>query len=214
MANENLGTIKAKIAAADGITLSGADSTALTAKETALQTAIAEKNAAVVARDEAITARDRAVALKNQAMAQRDNAVAALGDTTYYAALEAKDARINALLDRLSDTTFVVIEAALAALAAYEAKDIRKATIADVEDQTATGEAIEPTPAVTLGGETLTKDTDYTLSYANNTEAGTATITVTGKGSYFFSKSATFEIVAAESEPESEPEGESETQGE
>ena len=205
MANENLGTIKAKIAAADGITLSGADSTALTAKETALQAAISAKNAAVVAKDEAIAARDQAVALKNQAMAQRDNAVAALGDTTYYAALEAKDARINALLERLTRTTFGVIEAALTALAAYEAKDISKATIAEVEDQTATGEAITPTPAVTLGGETQVKDTDYTLSYANNTAAGTATITVTGKGGYFFSKTATFTIVAA-GEEESDPE--------
>ena len=200
MANENLGTIKAKIAAADGINVTGVNSTSLTTKETALQTAIAAKNAAIVLRDEAIAARDQAVALKNQAIAQRDNAIAALGDTTYYAALEAKDARINALLQRLSDTTYSVINAALTALAAYEAKDIAKATVAEIEDQTATGEAITPTPTVTLGGATLVKDTDYTLSYDDNTEAGTATVTVTGIGDYFGTQDVTFEIVEAEEE--------------
>ena len=198
MANEHLGMIKAKIAAADVLQVSGVDSTALTNKETALQAAIAAKNAAVAARDEMAAARDQAVTLKNKAMAQRDNAIAALNDTTYYDALEAKDARINALLDRLSRTTYGEIDAALSALAAYEAKDIGKATIAEIEDQTATGEAITPTPTVTLGGKTLVKDTDYTLSYADNTDVGTATITVTGIGDYFFSKAATFEIVEDE----------------
>ena len=200
MANENLSTIKTKIAAAGGITLSGVDSTALTAKETALQAAIAAKNAALAVRDDAVVNRNQAVALKNQAIAQRDNAIAALSDLTYYNALEEKDARINALLDQLKDATLSGVASSLAALAAYEAKDISKATVAEVEDQTATGEAITPTPAVTIGSTTLTKDTDYTLSYADNTAVGTATITVTGKGSYFFSKSVTFDIVAAEEE--------------
>ena len=42
------------------------------------------------------------------------------------------------------------------------------------------------TPAVTVkDGETaLVENTDYTLAYANNTEAGTATVTVTGMGNY------------------------------
>ena len=207
MANENLSTIKAKIAAADGIRLDGPNTTTVTNKETALQTAIAAKEAALVERDEAVANRDQAVALKNQAMAQRDNAIAALGDTTYYAALEAKDARINALLDRLTATTFEVINASLAALAAYEAKDIRKATVADIPDKVVTGEAITPTPAVTLGGETLTKDTDYTLSYDDNTEVGTATVTVTGIGEYFFSKTVTFEIVEQAVQPSDDNDG-------
>ncbi len=47
---------------------------------------------------------------------------------------------------------------------------------------TYTGSALTPAPTVTLGGQTLVKDTDYTVAYADNTDAGTATITVTGKG--------------------------------
>ena len=42
------------------------------------------------------------------------------------------------------------------------------------------------TPAVTVkdGSKVLTKGTDYTVSYSNNTNAGTATVTVTGIGKY------------------------------
>ncbi len=53
-----------------------------------------------------------------------------------------------------------------------------------------TGKAIEPEPVVTYKasadaeGVVLTKDADYTLSYRNNTEPGTATVVVTGIGSY------------------------------
>ncbi|MCC8082035.1 MAG: hypothetical protein LIO80_08545 [Lachnospiraceae bacterium] len=46
----------------------------------------------------------------------------------------------------------------------------------------------EKTPAVTVinsDGNTLTLGTDYTVSYSNNTNAGTATVTVTGIGDYF-----------------------------
>lgn len=48
------------------------------------------------------------------------------------------------------------------------------------------------TPTVTVTG--LIKDTDYKVEYANNTNAGTATVTVTGIGNYTGSKTATFTI--------------------
>ena len=69
------------------------------------------------------------------------------------------------------------------------------ATISSIEDQTYTGSAIEPAITVTLGDKTLTAGTDYTVSYANNVNAGTATVTVTGAGEYFDSAQATFVIV-------------------
>ena len=71
---------------------------------------------------------------------------------------------------------------------------IASATVAPIASQTYTGSAIKPTPKVTLGGKALALGTDFTLSYANNTNAGTATITVTGKGAYEGSTSATFQI--------------------
>lgn len=49
-----------------------------------------------------------------------------------------------------------------------------------------TGSEIKPEPVVKDGEKTLTKDVDYELSYANNTNIGenTATVKVTGKGNY------------------------------
>jgi hypothetical protein len=57
-------------------------------------------------------------------------------------------------------------------------------TIADVPDQTYTGSAITPEPLVLAGSLSLTKGTDYEYSYTNNTNAGTAKVTVTFKGTY------------------------------
>ena len=54
-------------------------------------------------------------------------------------------------------------------------------------------------PAVTvkLGGKTLAPNTDYTVSYSDNINVGTAKAAVTGKGGYTGSKSAAFAIVEA-----------------
>ena len=60
-----------------------------------------------------------------------------------------------------------------------------------------TGKAIKPAVKVTLGGVTLKKGTDYTVSYKSNKKVGTATITITGKGSYKGTVKKTFKIVAA-----------------
>ncbi|MBR4622524.1 MAG: leucine-rich repeat domain-containing protein [Ruminococcus sp.] len=59
-----------------------------------------------------------------------------------------------------------------------------------------TGSAIKPEVTVTCEGLVLSKDVDYTVSYTNNTSAGTATVKVTGKGNYPFTKSLTFKIKA------------------
>ena len=55
------------------------------------------------------------------------------------------------------------------------------------------------TPAVTVkdGEATLVENTDYTLAYTANTNAGTATVTATGKGNYSGTKTATFTIKPA-----------------
>ena len=46
------------------------------------------------------------------------------------------------------------------------------------------GQEQKPEYTVTSGGNTLTAGTDYTLSYSNNTNAGIATVTATGKDNY------------------------------
>ena len=53
-----------------------------------------------------------------------------------------------------------------------------------VPDQTYTGSAITPEPTVIAGSLSLTKGTDYTYSYTNNTNVGTATVRATFRGTY------------------------------
>ena len=57
-----------------------------------------------------------------------------------------------------------------------------------------TGSPIRPVPTVKDGILTLKAGTDYSVSYSNNIDIGTATVKVTGKGSYGGSKSVTFTI--------------------
>lgn len=60
-----------------------------------------------------------------------------------------------------------------------------------------TGSALKPGVAVKLGSAKLKAGTDYAVSYKNNKNAGTATVTVTGKGSFSGTKTATFKIAKA-----------------
>ena len=56
------------------------------------------------------------------------------------------------------------------------------------------GKAKTPSVTVKVGGKTLKNDTDYTVSYSNNTKVGTAKVTITGKGNYPGSVSKTYII--------------------
>lgn len=61
---------------------------------------------------------------------------------------------------------------------------------------TYTGYAITPDVVVTMNDRVLNRGTDYTVSYANNTNVGTASMTVTGLGSYSGSRTINFTIEA------------------
>ena len=67
-------------------------------------------------------------------------------------------------------------------------------TVSDIPDQTYTGSAIEPEVTVTMGENTLTLGTDYEVTYSNNTNVGTASVTVTGIGNYSGTITKTFAI--------------------
>lgn len=71
---------------------------------------------------------------------------------------------------------------------------ISASAVSEVNAQTYTGNAIKPVPTVKVGGKTLKNGTDFTVSYKNNTELGTATLTVSGKGNYSGNVSKTFTI--------------------
>ena len=66
--------------------------------------------------------------------------------------------------------------------------------VQSIDDPTYTGHPIIPNLTVKDGGTTLVRDKDYTVDCQNNTNAGTANVTVTGKGNYSGSVSKTFTI--------------------
>ena len=76
-------------------------------------------------------------------------------------------------------------------------RSIEEATITGITSKTYAGKAITQALVVKIGDTILEKDTDYTVAYSNNTNAGTATVTITGKGNYTGSKNVTFTIKKA-----------------
>lgn len=70
-------------------------------------------------------------------------------------------------------------------------------TILSIPDQTYTGSAIQPKPVIKDGDKTLNEGTDYDLTYRNNTNKGTGTVTITFKGNYSGTTEKTFNIVYA-----------------
>ncbi|MCF2662025.1 S-layer homology domain-containing protein [Pseudoflavonifractor phocaeensis] len=80
-------------------------------------------------------------------------------------------------------------------------KPISGCTVDPISNQTYNG--TPQTPAVTVrdGDVPLTKDTDYTVFYKDNVNAGTATVTITGMGDYTGKTTATFTILQADPIP-------------
>ena len=73
--------------------------------------------------------------------------------------------------------------------------NLSAASIAAIPDQLYTGSTITPSVAVTVNNVTLQQNSDYTVSYSNNRNVGTATVTVTGRGNYSGTKTTTFRII-------------------
>lgn len=75
---------------------------------------------------------------------------------------------------------------------------IKASWIVDIPTHTYTGKAIEPGITLKNGAVTLDGSTDYTVEYSKNTNVGTATVKVTGKGNYSGTVEKNFTIIAAE----------------
>lgn len=70
-------------------------------------------------------------------------------------------------------------------------------TMESVGEHTFTGSPIHPTPVVKDGDKILQEGVDYTYSYADNTNAGSALVSAVGKGYYTGQITGTFNIVRA-----------------
>ena len=94
-------------------------------------------------------------------------------------------------------STYAILEEAEAdAIIAEQNKpsDIASAKVTGVVNKTYTGKSITQNPVVTVGESKIVKGTDYTVSYKNNVNAGVATLTIKGVGSYTGAITKTFKI--------------------
>lgn len=81
----------------------------------------------------------------------------------------------------------------------YRQHSMAAAAISNVTAQTYSGTAKTPTPGVLLDGAALAAGTDFTFSYTNNVDAGTAALTITAaRAGLFGSQSLPFEILPAD----------------
>ncbi len=71
---------------------------------------------------------------------------------------------------------------------------VKGATVTGAGPWKYTGYAIRPNPKVQVGGRTLVKDTDYTLSYKDNVQPGKGTVIIAGRGNYTGTTSKKFTI--------------------
>ena len=78
--------------------------------------------------------------------------------------------------------------------------NFKKATVSGISTKAFTGKNITQTITVKYNGKTLKKGTDYTVSYSNNKNIGTATVKIAGKGSYTGTITKTFKINPAKQE--------------
>ena len=78
--------------------------------------------------------------------------------------------------------------------------NFKKATVSGISTKAFTGNNITQSITVKCNGKTLKNGTDYTVSYSNNKNIGTATVKITGKGSYTGTITKTFKINPAKQE--------------
>lgn len=71
---------------------------------------------------------------------------------------------------------------------------IASAKVSGIKTKTYSGKTIKQSIKVKLDGKTLKSGTDYTVSYKNNKNIGTATLTIKGKGKYSGTLQKTFTI--------------------
>lgn len=74
---------------------------------------------------------------------------------------------------------------------------IESAKVTGIQDRTYNGKTQTQSPVVTVDGKTLAEGIDYTIGYANNKNAGTASVLITGKGDYKGTKTVSFAIKKA-----------------
>lgn len=72
--------------------------------------------------------------------------------------------------------------------------NISSTTIADIPEQSFTGDEVKPTLTITYNGKTLIENTDYSLTYSNNNSIGIGTVVIEGITNFTGTTTKTFAI--------------------
>ena len=117
---------------------------------------------------------------------QSNNTSAVTIDTQKAVMAGSGEAKVTATCaGKSTDVTFKVLE-----------PKVNNSDPKNIANQDYTGSAITPDVKLYLGTTELVKDTDYVVNYKNNINPGTATIEISGRGSYVgYNKSYDFKIV-------------------
>ena len=106
------------------------------------------------------------------------------------------DIAVQVVTDEITGEMSFTMPADAVTVTATFAKQLQDAWIQAIADTTYSGEAIEPEIVVKDGETVLVAGTDYTVSYTDNVNPGTATVTVTAKeGSEKYSGTASASFV-------------------
>jgi|GEM_PF-3025956 len=124
-----------------------------------------------------------------------DDSVATVDETGKVTITAVGEATITATA--AEDDTYAAAEASVKLT--VKPADIAGAEIAELESQIYSGKPYEPAVEATFGGKALLEDTDYTVEYKDNTNAGEATVTLTGKGNFTGTNEVSFTIEQADS---------------
>ena len=100
----------------------------------------------------------------------------------------------GAVIDAGMRLTGSVVAITIKAPAGVTVNSISNCEINGTDTQYYTGSAITPITVSDQEGNLLAKDTDYTIEYADNVNAGTASFTITGIGNYVGQVKGTFTI--------------------
>lgn len=92
---------------------------------------------------------------------------------------------------------YEVVEEILVTVEIFQ-RDISEAVVTGIEDTVYQAEAVVYEPVLTIGETVLEVDKDYEISFSNNTNAGTALVTMKGLGNYTGTIQQTFTIEKAD----------------
>lgn len=96
--------------------------------------------------------------------------------------------------------TFTLVDVPMFSVQAADVIDITDSELLEivgVEDVTYSGREIVQNITIKYDGNTMVENTDYYCLYTNNTNAGTATIRIVGKGNYTGAEEVSFQIKKA-----------------